>query len=213
MTAGHAPHSPPMETMRIPMSMMWFVILGAVGFGIGGALGFWSPWGILLSGALGGASLGLAFKDVWRVVSLAVLGLVGLAVGLVGLLSGLIAGIPVWLGLLDPSSDEETMVFGVSLLVLVGVAILGAMIGAAMGANFGDWRRPVQLAVAGAVGFGVGSLLSDLLTSVVPILGQLGEGGGLAFASTLIGVIGGASLGAALGYLEHRKLAQSADQG
>jgi hypothetical protein len=212
MTAGHAPHSPPMETMRIPMSMMWFVILGAVGFGIGGALGFWSPWGILLSGALGGASLGLAFKDVWRVVSLAVLGLVGLAVGLVGLLSGLIAGIPVWLGLLDPHDDSETMVFGVSLLLVVGVAILGAMIGGALGANFG-WRRLVQLGVAGAVGFGVGLLLSELLSSVVPILGQLGEGGGLAFASTLIGVIGGASLGAALGYLEHRKLAQSADQG
>jgi len=190
------------------MSLMWFVILGALGFGIGGAIGFWSPWGILLSGALGGASLGLAFKDVGRVVSLAVLGLVGLGLGLVGLLSGFLAGIPVWLGLLDPRSDEETMVVGVSLLVVVGVAILGAMIGAAMGANFGDWRRIVQLGVAGAVGFGVGSLLSEPLSSVVPILGELGEQGNLAFASTLIGTIGGAFLGAALGYLEHRKLAQ-----
>ena len=100
------------------------------------------------------------------------------------------------------------MVFGVSLLVVVGVAILGAMIGTAMGASFGDWSRIVAMALAGAVGFGAGDLLFELLTSVVPITGQLGEQGGIAFGTTIIGVIGGASLGAALGYLEHRKLAQ-----
>ena len=175
MTTGHAPHSPPMETIRAPMSMMWFVILGAVGVGIGGAFGFLSPWGVFLGGALGGASLGLAFKDVERVVNLAVLSLVGLAVGAVGLLWGFFLGIPARLGLYDDSpTSKGAVVVGVAILLVVGVAILGAMIGAAMGANFGDWRRVVQLAVAGAVGFGVGYLLYDL--TIVPILGQLGEG-------------------------------------
>ena len=109
-----ASHPRRQEPMRAPMSMMWFVLLGALGFGIGGAIGFFSPWGILLSGALGGASLGLAFKDVGRVVSLAVLGLVGLAVGAVGLLQGFFLGIPVRLGLYDDSpSSKGAMVVGV----------------------------------------------------------------------------------------------------
>ena len=63
------------------MSVMRFVVLGAVGFAVGGALGGFSmflpvplPVSVLVSGAVGGASLGLASNDWKRVALLALLG-------------------------------------------------------------------------------------------------------------------------------------------
>ncbi len=78
------------ETMRAT-SVIRLVVLGAVGFGIGGAIT--RPLSLLLpgmvgllltlliAGAVGGASLGLALMDWRRVVILAVLGAPGLTVG------------------------------------------------------------------------------------------------------------------------------------
>jgi hypothetical protein len=180
------------ETMRAT-SMMRFIVLGAVGVGVGGATSSFIvfhlpgqvalPLTLLIAGAVGGASLGLAMKDFRRVVILAGLGGLGL---FIGVFAGLILG----------------AFFNYSEVLIA--AMVGAVVGASLGLAFGDWRTIVALALAGAVGFSVGSLPADSLRFSIPILRQLGEGGSIA----IIGTIGGASLGAALGYLESRKLAE-----
>jgi fucose permease len=164
------------------MSVLRFVVLGAVGFGLVGVIPL--PLNVLIGGAVGGASLGLALKDWRRVVILALLGEVGL---IVGVFAGLALG---------------SFFFNYSEVPIV--AMVGAVVGASLGAAFGDWRTIVALAVAGAVGFSVGNLPADSLRFSIPILRQLGEGGSI----VIIGIIGGASLGAALGYLEQRRLAE-----
>jgi hypothetical protein len=175
------------------MSVMRFALLGAVGFGVGGATSSFIvfylpgqvalPLALLIVGAVGGASLGLALKDFRRVVILAGLGALSL---FIGLFAGLILG----------------SFFNFSEVLIA--AMVGAVVGASLGLALGDWRTIVALAVAGAVGFGIGSLPADALRFSIPLLRQLGEGGSIA----IIGTIGGASLGAALGYLENRKLAE-----
>jgi hypothetical protein len=69
-------------------------VLGAVGFGVGGAIAVLSMLGpipfslsVLVGGAFGGASLGLALKDWRKVAILALLGALGLAVGVFATLS------------------------------------------------------------------------------------------------------------------------------
>jgi hypothetical protein len=179
------------------MSVMRFVILGALGFGIAGAMGiFLDPLVPLLGGALGGAALGLAFKDLGRVLSLAVLGLMGL---LFGSLAGFSLGF-----LIARVSGLDSEALGGTLMV----ASAGAVSGAFLGFAFVDWRTIVALAVAGAVGFGVGAWLFQLISQIIPTLSQLGEDESIAIGATFAGTIGGASLGAALGYLENRKWAQ-----
>ena len=84
------------------------------------------------------------------------------------------------------------------------MAMMGVGVGASVGVAFLDWKTIVALAVAGAVGFSVGSLPADSLRFSIPILRQLGESG----STVIITTIGGASLGAALGCLEKRKLAE-----
>jgi hypothetical protein len=167
--------------VRVAMSMMRFVVLGAVGFGFVGVIPL--PLNVLIGGAVGGALLGLALKDFRRVMILAGLGELGLVIGL-------FAGVTI--GSFFNFSE-----------VLIA-AMVGAVVGASLGLAFDDWKTNVALAVAGAVGFGVGSLPADSLRFSIPILRQLGEGGSIA----IIGIIGGAFLGAALGLLENRKLAE-----
>ena len=173
--------------------VMRFVVFGAVRFGIGGAIygpsSFLLPGivavllALLAGGAVGGASLGLSLKDFRQVLILAVLGALGLTVGV---FAGLIIG---------------SSFFNYS-EVAIG-AIVGAVVGASLGVPFLDWRTIVALVVAGAVGFGVGVPVGDDLPASFPIL--RGPAGAESYA--IAGLIGGASLGAALGYLEHRKLA------
>jgi hypothetical protein len=173
-------------------SVIGFVLFGAIGYGIGGIIGIllvvYLPGmvayllGPLVGGAVGGVSLGLASKDFRRVVILGVLGALGLTVGVT---AGLGLG----------------SFFNYGWLT---VAIVGAVVGALLGVAFRDWRMVLALAVAGAVGFVVGNLLADFIRFSIPILRQVGEAGGIAFT----GIIGGAFLGAALGYLENRRLAE-----
>jgi hypothetical protein len=184
------------ETMRA-ISVMRFVILGAVGFGLGGAISgplimfltglvpglVGLPLTLFVGGAVGGAALGLALKDFRRVVILALLGALGLTVGV---MAGLILG-----SFINYSE------------VLITVMV-GAVVGTSLGVAFLNWRTLVAMAVAGAVGFGIGSLPADFVRFSIPKLRQLGEAGSYA----ITGIIGGASLGAALGYLENRKLAE-----
>ncbi len=165
------------------MRLIQIILFGAVGFGIGGILPL--PLNVLIGGAVGGAALGLAFKDRERVVILAVLGEMGL---ILGVMAGL--GISHYF---FHSSEVPVM------------AMMGAVVGASLGVAFLDWRTILALAVAGAVGFSVGSLPGGSLGFSIPIIRQLlGAAGSIAVA----GLVGGASLGAALGYLEKRKLAE-----
>ena len=178
-------------------SIIRFVFFGAVGFGVGGAISgqllmflpglvpglVGLPLTLFLVGALGGAALGLALRDWRRVVILALLGALGLTVGVMaGLILGSFFNYP-----------------EVPITVMVG-----AVVGTSLGVAFLDWRTILALAVAGAVGFGVGTLPADFVRFSIPMLKQLGEAGSI----TITGIIGGASLGAALGYLEHRKLTE-----
>jgi hypothetical protein len=167
-----------------PASLIQFVILGAVGFGVGGAIAGFSdalplpvpiPVLLLIVGAVGGASLGLALRDRRRAVALAVLGALGVILGVF-----------------------TTLVFASFFDYAAGPlgALVGVVIGASLGVAFLDWGRILALAAAGGVGFCVGFVVGDSLS--------IRLGGDLFIV--VAGIIGGASLGAALGYLERRRL-------
>jgi len=161
-----------------------FVILGALGFGAGGAIAVLSMlWPISLSlsvlvgGAVGGASLGLALRDWRRAMILAMLGTLGLTAGIFATLgfASYFAYSPAPLG-----------------------ALVGAVVGASLGVAFLDWRTILALGLAGALGFGIGFLAGDLLRASFPVIKGLGS-------IVVAGMIGGASLGATLGILETRR--------
>ena len=67
------------------------------------------------------------------------------------------------------------------------------MVGASLGVAFLDPRRMLFLALAGAVGFGIGFIFLEFVSMIL---------GGTFLSIVGTGFIGGASLGAALGYLE-----------
>ena len=145
-----------------------FALYGAVGFGVGGllaeALPLLGPVAYVARGALGGAALGLALRR--RAIALALAGGIGFGAGLLALLP-LVFDNPfggVW----------DDAFFG---------AIVGTILGIALGLALWDWQKIIGLALAGALGFGIGGMIISL-------------------GWTLMGVTGGAFLGAALGYLE-----------
>ena len=185
-----------------------FALWGAVGFGIGGAIGGAITSGfdggsedflklILDSGILGifgGASLGFVSKGWKGTIFLALAGGAGFFVG--NVLSFFIL-FPIGYAL--PESIIEIYEFVIPLLI---GAITGAIGGIAFRLALKDWRGVGLLALAGAVGFGIAwqinerllvSLLTTrILSSVVPL--------------SIWGLIGGAFLGAALGYLNKRRV-------
>jgi hypothetical protein len=186
------------------MSMMRFVVLGALGFGVGGtiAAACWplafvtygaSALLFILSGAIGGASLGLALGDRRRTAILALLGTIGFTLG------GIVA-LVIGFGYLSGSEEYGTR-------GAMGIAA-GAIVGASLALAFGDWqRRIVVFTLAGGGGFGVGVVIGTFA-----LQGMLGEDFLVGTSGTIVlfaitGIVGGASLGAALGYLEDRKLA------
>jgi hypothetical protein len=191
-------------------NVMRFVLFGAAGFGIGGIIAGVS-WplvfltsgasGLLfvLSGAVGGASLGSALGDRRKTMSLAVLGALGSTIGgIVALLTafGFFAPMPAL------SASEDYGVRGV-----MGV-LGGAVVGASLSFAFQDWRRFLTLILAGAMGFGAG-----VIVGVFAVQGIFGEDFLVGVSGTIIlyavtGSIGGTLLGAALGYLEKRRLAE-----
>ncbi len=202
-------------------SVMRFVVLGAVGFGIGwtlfGAFGGGFPLAggvgtvlggaifsgdlpalllytpvLSLGGACGGAALGLAFKDFRRVAILAVLGAAGFFVG-----SFIVVGLFFSLTFLQ---------VGLGSLEVLSASALGLVVGALLGLPLRSFRGTVVLALAGLVGFGMGGVLAAALQGFplhpsedFPSLRSAAFG-------AVEGIIGGASLGAVLGYLENRKL-------
>jgi hypothetical protein len=109
----------------------------------------------------------------------------------------------------------NALLFALSLLfffpLLIPVSLwMGALGGLMLGVALADWRRAVLLGLAGMVGFGVGGAIAAHLGIYVrgigvgpspyrPLLYVLVLG--------MVGLMGGASLGGALGYLEYHKLA------
>ena len=175
-----------------------FAIWGAIGFCAGGIIG-----GIIagdantfldfaILGILGGASLGFVSKGWKGAFFLALAGGTGFVFG-----TFLSAIIGMGLGLTLPETIKE--IYGFVAPFIMG-AVIGAIGGMVLGLALKDLRGSGLLALAGAVGFGIAaqinqSLLLNLLTTrilstVVPL--------------TIWGLIGGACLGAALGYLRKR---------
>jgi hypothetical protein len=170
-------------------SVMRFVVLGAVGFGVGSAMAANDPLlGYFITGALGGAALGAALQNWTKAIILALTGLVGFGIGFnVGF---------VLIYVLEPP-----------FMLLVEGVVGGAVGGAALSLAFRDWRTGAALALGGAVGFGIGGGVVDLLKQ--PFVSPGAQGVTFLWASGFMviqGAIGGASLGATLGYLEKRKL-------
>ena len=169
-----------------------FALLGAVGFGVGWLLKVRLPslqadyWVVFegVEGVLGGLALGLAAKR----------GLKGLATIAVFCGIGFSAGI--FLGyllarLLSLASIEQY-------LVAYGL-FTGAFGGVALGLTLGGWKRAIVLALAGAIGF---SILPIIMAVWFPI-SFFGQGSVVGnFLAFFPGVVGGALLGAAAGYLE-----------
>jgi hypothetical protein len=178
-------------------SVMRFVLFGAVGFSIGVAIaGFWwVEWpstarllAYFLGGACGGAALGVAMGTWKRVLTLAVAGFFGF--GLSSLLVIVLSRVFLFL---VPLGGEA-----------VGMGLFG---GALLGLTFGDWKRVALLGLAGMVGFGVGGAIAAALE--MPPLIILDRSLLLELyvpVQAMVGLIGGASLGATLGYLEKHRL-------
>ena len=180
-------------------SLARFVLFGTAGFGIGGAMAA-ASWPLamftfgasallfVVSGAVGGASLGLALGDRRRTIALALLGLLGTLVG--GIVTLIIA-------FLFLSSSEA--LYGVR--GAMGV-FGGAIVGAALGLAFWDWKKVLVLTLSGAMGFGAGTVLGVFLLRTV-FGGDFMVGiAGTIILYTIMGVAGGALLGGSLGYLE-----------
>lgn len=145
-------------------------------------------------GGLGGTALGLALRRGRRgVATLALFGGIGFVAG----------------GFLGASLCYSFLFFrsggGMFQVAPPGIALLdGAFGGAALGLALRDGRKVIGLALAGALGFWLGSMITNYLHS------WLGFGFLLTvFMFSLQGIIGGASLGAVLGYLEKRKVIQN----
>jgi hypothetical protein len=172
-------------------NILRFLIFGAVGFGACGVTALalslllpgifaWFALALLIAGAVGGASLGLALKDSRLSALLALYGA-----------GGMLLGFPIGYSLASFFNNSEVSI----------AAFEGASIGGLLGVALGDLRTILVLAVAGAVGFGVGFFVGDLLRASVPILRQGGEIVGEIGSITTAEVVGGAALGAVLGYL------------
>ena len=202
---------------------MRFVVLGAVGFGIVWALlgvfggGFAVAGGVGLpmfgaifsedfpaliryalvfsvGGAVGGAALGLGLRDGRKAAGMALLGAVGFLFG-----SFIVTGLYFFFSFFFGA--------GYSFLEMVSAAALGLVVGVVLSLALRSWRGTAVLALMGLVGFGIGGLIAAALQGFPS---QPSEGvpswQSVVFGA-IEGLIGGASLGAALGYLEHHKLA------
>jgi hypothetical protein len=189
-----------------------FALFGAIGFCIGGifpvlamflAFAFtfergesWYIWvitlvilgaGFFVKGSIGGKALKLALRKSQRSASpLALYGAIGFIVGgfLRFFLPAILSGTG---GLWYPE-------ISFSAFLLDGFE--GAIGGAAMGLALKDMRKIIGLALAGFFGFGLGWMIANYLGYRLEWLPQA------IIRFTLSGIIGGALLGAALGYLE-----------
>ena len=166
-------------------------VYGTIGFGIGGAIGgatwvaFDAPHlGFAILGALGGASLSLN-QENWKRTIVTVL---ACAVGFdIGFLFPFFVSLAIW----EPTYGQG---------FFIG-CIGGAIGGVSLGLSMKEWSKTWLLVLAGAIGFGIATQATwDLLRGLEP---QVLWG---AITLAIWGIVGGASLGAALGYIEKKDI-------
>jgi len=174
-----------------------FAVWGAIGFGVGGAIGgavmlaFDVPALVMpLFGAIGGIALGLALKEWKRAVLLALAGAIGLLCGQL-LAFGVGYFIVVERGLLS------------SVAPLISGTVMGAIVGALLALALKDWKGVGLLALAGAIGFSIAMLGYDGVIRGLDL--HLSYALRQETQLAIWGLIGGAFLGAALGYLWERR--------
>jgi hypothetical protein len=205
-------------------SVKRLVIHGAVGFGVawallgvfGGGLPLAGGVGLVLGGAVfsgdlpalllytsvlslggarGGAVLGLASKDFRRAAILAVLGGAGFFVG-----SFIVVSLFLYLAFVRQAAYGSLEAPSAQALGLVVCAVLSLPIRSV--------RGTVVLASASLVGFGLGGVPAAAVQGFpLQPSGSFPSSRSAAFGA-VEGTIGGASLGAALGYLENRMLVE-----
>ncbi len=178
-----------------------FTLFGAIGFGVGGAAAggvqqaissrqemfafFVVIFTIPVWGVIAGAVLGLALKR--KVIALSLLGAIGLPAG--GLMGSLVV-----LGAKLTEAVGWIAWFGVTSIVIAWVLGFGIWRGRR------NWRKILVLALAGALGFGLGAyIIGHTHYYVIDSFIVMGWRG-LSWMG--VGLIGGASVGAAVGYLE-----------
>jgi hypothetical protein len=220
---GNDRESDELEAIRAT-SVMRFVVLGAVGFGIVWTLlgvfggGFAVAGGVGLpmfgaifsgdylailryalvfsvGGAFGGAVLGLGLRDGRKAAGMALLGAVGFFFG-----SFIITSLYYFFSFYFGA--------GYGFLETASAAALGLVLGVVLSLALRSWRGTAVLAMVGLIGFGIGGLVAAALQGF-PL--QPFEGGPPSWQSAVFGAIegllGGASLGAAFGHLQNRRLA------
>lgn len=164
-------------------------VYGTLGFGIGGAIGgaIWFAFdaphlGFAILGALGGTSLCLT-RNNWRATIVAAL---ACAVGFdIGFLLPFFVSLAIW----EPVNAQGLFIGGIG----------GAIGGVSLGLGTKEWKRSWLLTLAGAIGFGIiVQVFWDILRGLQPhVLWG-------AITLSIWGIVGGASLGVALGYLERK---------
>jgi hypothetical protein len=191
---------------------IWWTLLGFLGGGFAMADGVGLPmFGAIFSGdyltllvyalifsvggAFGGALLGLGLRNGRKAAVMALLGAVAFFVG-----SFIVTILYLFFSFFFGG--------GYGLLETASAAGLGLVVGAALGLSLRSWKSTAVLALIGLVGFGIGGVIAAALQG---FLLQPSEGLSSwqsAVSGAIEGLIGGASLGATLGYLENRKLAE-----
>jgi hypothetical protein len=174
-----------------------FALCGAIGFSAGGALGGLTVEGPIvfvfpIMAAIGGASLGLLLDQRMRAIRMALAGAVGFGIGSLPVL--LFAGLG--LGSTEPGQVIPLwgIIAGIVLLFALGV-VQGLIGGAALGFGFHNRTMTGYLVAGGAAGFGIAAQGAWGFLLGLPVVVVYG----------LWGLIGGGSIGAALGYFEKRK--------
>jgi hypothetical protein len=141
---------------------------------------------VVLAGAIAGASLGGTFEDLRRTAVLAALGAAGFTLG------GIVAVFAGFAGWLPATEGGALNAMGAG----ASGGIVGAVGGASLGLALGDAKNVAILALAGALGCGLGLLVKFSLEETF----QLGFFQEVLLATA--GIIGGAVLGITVEYLE-----------
>ena len=193
------------------VNLLKYIIAGAIGFGIG-----WVCWyGIYLNyinvsisytlykiiaglvfGAMGGILLSMISKDIKKnILKFVLFGSIGFAI--IGLISTIFLGISqlivIFMGwFLEGSAFSNFLSENVIGLVIISICFVihGAIAGSFYGLALG--KKIHQLAIAGAVGYGLGNIISIIFFGDVNYLMHY----------VTIGLITGISLGAGMYFAE-----------
>ena len=208
--------------------MMRFAFFGAVGFGIvwavlgifGGGFavtgGVGTPvFGAIFSGDYPSLLVYALFISVGGAFAGAVLGL-GLRKGRNAAVMSLLGAVGVLFGSFVATGLYFLVSWGFfgagyGILEALSAAALGLVVGAMLGLSLRSFMGIAVLALMGLGGFGIGGLIAAALQGFPSQPSEALVSVRSAAFGAVEGIVGGASLGAALGYLERPKLAEEQD--